>query len=131
MALYRCKGATEKPTLLWTNPSPTSAFAGQDITMDLSNYKVLLIKFYLGISYAADKVITKATYDLEDTNISSINLSSTTISSGAKCVRTCSKITTGIHFNGGQYGLGSNFSSSNFMCVPTEIYGYKTNILKT
>lgn len=131
MALYRCMGAIEKPTLLWTNPSPTSQFAGQDVALDLTGYKVLLIKFYIGLAYGADKIITKTVYDLEDTNISNINLSATAISSGSKNVRQCNKISTGVHFNGGQYGLGSNFSSSNFVCVPVEIYGYKTNILKT
>ena len=35
--------AQGKPVLLWTNPSPTSAFAAQTINLDLSLYSYILI----------------------------------------------------------------------------------------
>lgn len=36
--------------LLWTNASPTSVFNPQTISLDLSNYKIILISFYDAIT---------------------------------------------------------------------------------
>ena len=46
MAYIPCKigGGTEKPILLWTNPSPSSSFSAQTLNIDLTGYDYLIFE---------------------------------------------------------------------------------------
>ena len=48
---------TSHMDLLWTNASPNSSFLSQTISMDLSNYKHLIIEFKNSGSYTDNKLV--------------------------------------------------------------------------
>lgn len=104
--------------LLWTNPSPTASFAAQTVSLDLSQYRFVLIFFQ------------------NQAGSNPINLDSTIgmvgqhliLAQGAYYIRTrsCNITATGIVFEGGvyysSYGATTN---DNGMNIPQYIYGIK------
>lgn len=103
-----------KITLLWTNPSPSSAFAGQVVSVDLTKYDLALIIFkwdsgstdtgsitvpkgwsgYVGAPYTMANRYQRTIGDVQDTYID---------------------------FGDGVVGGGFN----NIACCPLYIYGIK------
>ena len=55
MSLYRCGGGGGmlEETVLWTNPSPTSDFAAQTVTLSdsISNYDYIKFEYLMHKSY--------------------------------------------------------------------------------
>ena len=102
--------------LLWENASPTSNFAAQTVSLDLSPYKLVLINFkwatdddarHFGIVKVGEKLSTCNIYN-------------------NRIVREATTSSTGISFAGGLQGsYSSNISSNNKYAIPTEIYGLK------
>ena len=103
-----------KMDLLWTNESPTSAFAPQTVELDLSSYKSILIVWqaYTGTGKFATLVPMLA----YDSVASGFIDSSVAINK-----RKFTPSTTGIAFAGGTNSTSSNNSS----CIPNLIYGIK------
>lgn len=55
MASFRIMGlAAEQPTLLWTNPNPTSEFTAQTLNIDFSGYEYFSIRFVGNQSYYSE-----------------------------------------------------------------------------
>lgn len=121
----------ETRTLLWTNASPTSAFAAQTLDSsdgipDLSEYDAVEIEYYGSITVAASYIVKSKIgepfflfgyLNPQSTN-AHINLLS----------RSVSTATSGITFEGGFSKRTSDstvYSNDNKYCIPYKIYGIK------
>lgn len=98
--------------LLWTNASPTSTFEPQTISLDLSNYKLVLIRSKLkgDMEWYYDSLLAKGT-----------NLRCLVPNNDTR-VRLISLIDdSGVDFADALY----NQEISNFTCIPYQIYGVR------
>lgn len=104
--------------LLWENPSPTSDFSAQTISLDLSSYKYIILNVRLDYG------------DIESTNIiclkelpSRINSTRTTLS-----YRYVTVSDTGVEFRDARYTntLGGSATVDNKFAIPYRIYGIKS-----
>lgn len=129
-ALGNTGGADKPPTLLWTNPNPSSSFASQTVPLDLSKYKSFCIK-YKPISTATTYIY--AFYAMgDDVSVTSTNRGYPTIIGGAYgntsrlngLLRNIKITTTGIEFGTGYFGDGSGTQYA----IPLEIYGIEAQI---
>ena len=61
-------GGRYNETSLWTNPSPTSDFAGQEVTLSdsIENYKYIKINFAYATSYNTGKCNTSVVFSVDD-----------------------------------------------------------------
>ena len=102
--------------LLWTNASPSSSFASQTVSVNLSSYSLVLIEFRMVAS--------------EDVRVSSVTEKGTsgrafTMHNDRK-TRTYAVTTSGIAFNDGYSGgLNATCSVDNSAMTPYRIYGIK------
>ena len=108
-------GAMSKWVLLWTNASPTSNFAAQTVSLDLSGYDLIMVSamWSTGNQQIIQPVIT--TVPSGDCRID------TTDTTAKNLDREFTVSTTGITFNSGNYGT----SSAPSMCIPYKIWGIK------
>ena len=108
---------SEYQKLLWTNPSPTSAFAAQTISLDLSNYDAVDVEF----RHWTDKDcrVTTRNYLNEGEGVG-IGTSTDAASSG-NFRRGFKMYTDGVQFWGGV----SNTSVDNNSTIPVRIWGIK------
>ena len=114
---------------LWTNPSPTASFDAQTISLDLSNYDEVEIKYAGSTSWTVDDSITvkkerRAYASIVAGNAGLQSTSNTVLYLGN---RTFTVSDTGVVCSAG-YALtsgGSYVSSANNVCIPIEIYGIK------
>ena len=103
------------PTLLWTNSDTTSNFAAQTISLDLSNYKYIVV---------VTKVATNADYTPRTMGITKITDTAPTYpqtvgGTGGSNYRTFYATSTGVTFGGA--------SSGNKYVIPLYIYGLKND----
>lgn len=110
-----------KMDLLWTNPSPTSAFAGKTISIDLSNYDLIIIDHYTNNAVGSDTQQHMQQILLKEVGqgflISGFNYYQR---------RKVSLIdNTGITFGGGWYIA----QADNSVCIPQKIYGIKMSYI--
>lgn len=110
---------SEYRKLLWTNPSPTSAFSAQTVTLDLSSYDDVEIEMAGVGTYAST---TTQTFKLE-VNIGGL----LSISANNIWWRYVTPRTTGVEFGAGYRTTtyGSNATLDNDQMVPRKIYGIK------
>ena len=100
--------------LLWTNASPTSNFAAQNISLDLSGYDEALVYFRV----ATDQYgIISARGAIGDGAVTSFIWGDT----GGYGHRWTDLTTTQVKF----YGASYNKASNNKYCIPVAIYGIK------
>ena len=100
------------PVLLWTNPTPTSAFGAQTISLDLSQYKYVLV--VTKSSTAEDyKPRTSIVLPVLETYDQPISIATT----GSSTYRAATANANGITFG--------NNSSRNSILIPYRIYGIK------
>lgn len=106
-------------TLLWENASPSSAFAAQTISLDLSGYEFIYV--IAANWFVSGFVRTQVGASGTINRYAPISWSKTTGS------RNLDIVETGIYFTGGYSGgaIGGTFSAANGECVPTQIYGIK------
>lgn len=102
--------------LLWTNSSPTSVFAAQTISMNLSKYKMFVIVAKRGLNYGT--YITGIVLMNESSLISMADAQNT--------FRSFTADSSGITFNDcfkqPTYGA-ANWGTDNSLIVPINIYG--------
>lgn len=104
-------------TLLWTNPDPTSSFAAQTVSADLSGYS-----FY-GIvpifSTATPNIIPMQVFPCDDSqnHVMTVTARSNNNNGG----RQITFSTSGLTFGAGTYSGSSN----NSYAIPYKIYGIK------
>ena len=114
-------GAMSKWELLWTNASPASSFAAQTISIDLSNYNMILVQISTISNTPTDNVYGFITYlaSINDGNpIIMVYGSSGTNRLGTRKFTTS---TTGVSF---QDNIWNN-ATTNAYGVPYKIYGIK------
>lgn len=107
-------GAMSKWELLWTNASPTSAFAEQTVSLSLSGYTFVCIFAHSFSTSQTDK----------DGFIGIVGQPMGLQSNGRGYARYANITTTGVTFGPGYNGtIGVN--QNNQVCVPYQIYGIK------
>lgn len=127
MALFECKKqSTEKPTLLWTNPNPTSTFQAQTINVDASNYEYLIFKIL------ADSNVSQPYYSYvgikHDNNkfgIGTNQTANTPVGNGG-CIRNYDTSNNVIKISAAFSTAGQSY---NRYGIPLEIYGLKKSII--
>ena len=114
-------GAMSKWTLLWTNASPSSAFAAQTISLDLSGYDAVLIEFYAVRTrqYLRTAVGLKGVQSYLESSLG-----------GYVGLRGFTPSDSGVAFAAGEYvayfGQSGNFIDAwADACTPVRIYGIK------
>ena len=103
-------------TLLWTNASPTSSFAAQTVSIDLSEYSFVLV----GLNQdTGNNNYIYTEIALVDGKIHMFmgNFS------GTVTRRMTTVTTAGVEFGNGQ--TGTSFSTDNAKMIPISIYGIK------
>ena len=119
---------TLKMDLLWTNASPESEFAPQTISLDLSSYKSLLIRFDIGVTDSSSIYYKSHVYNVF-------------LKSGNRAYSSCVNYYNivnsqniyreiySIDDNGVSFGNGKISSIdggyNNTAMIPTEIYGMR------
>ena len=107
----------ERRTLLWTNPSPTSPFAAQTISLDLSNYDAVDVEFRHWTN--KDCRVTTRNYLNEGEGV---GIGTSTDATSYGNYRRGFKM----HENGVQFWGGtSNASADNNSTIPVRIWGVK------
>lgn len=115
-------GAPGSMTLLWTNSSPTSAFAAQTISIDLSGYTSIMTVFAYATTINGSRgtqtqLVDDAKYAFDAPNESE---------SGLWCRRDVTAAATGVVFGGGGYfSADAGFTANNIYAIPLYIYGVK------
>ena len=107
---------SEYKKLLWTNPSPTSAFSAQTISLDLSEYDDVEVEFKV---YPSEDVVNVASAGIGEVGVCSTVRTDTWLTQA----RTFTVSATGVAFS--DCRLGSNASVYNNHSVPLKIYGIK------
>ena len=112
--LYDKANGSFSPELLWTNPNPTSSFEEQTISLDLSEYKYIILITRTGAEDEYD-------YKPRESIIIPINTEYDygVSSYGSTLYRTVKATTTGVEFG--------RYSESN-RTIPYKVYGLKDNI---
>ena len=112
--LYLNSNLALKPVLLWTNSNLSSNFAAQTLSLDLSNYKYVII-----VSR------TSTTQDYKNRASSILPVGGTAFTgvgvSRDRAIRYAKASTTGIEFKIANYGLDED----NTFSIPYKIYGIK------
>lgn len=107
-----------KLVLLWTNSSPTSSFAAQDVSVDLSPYDWYVIETKW--SSSSGLVLPLTMFEVDETRHMVWMGNNSTNRTGGRAF-TYSIANQAITFEGGYY----NASASNAYAIPLNIYGVK------
>lgn len=111
---------TTNMDLLWTNASPTSAFAGQTVSIDLSDYKLVYINCSLANTTTDGS--TTALIKMNDYG----NLFHGFVGTGSGYYVACRRAyvtATGVTFTVGR--ACTTNTTNNSICIPYQIYGIK------
>lgn len=118
--------------LLWTNPNPTSSFAAQTVSLNLSGYDMVEIAFYQATSQLythTKRVLVGCVSDLGVVTTRFLETSGTSTSGTWSTSRQVNVKTTGITFGAGAYEYtynnGNNHVVNNSYTIPLKIYGIK------
>lgn len=116
------------PVLLWTNPNPSTAFAGQIVELDLSEYAGVLIEVTRNID---DAVIgTKAYFLKNDTELRSLGCDAYPVTTdGRPAVRRVTVTDTEVNIGNCIYAASGTIQ--NTACIPYKIYGVKSVLVDT
>lgn len=106
--------------LLWTNSAPTTAFAPQTISLNLSDYNYLIFE----MKYYASESASQTSKTIVDKGVTRFTFGSYNASYSSK--RQTSSNNNSVVFGSGVNNTGS---TDNNACIPLKIYGLKNNIL--
>lgn len=115
-------GASGSMTLLWTNSSPTSTFAAQTVSLDLSGYTSIMTVFAYATTINGNRgtqtqLVDGAKYAFDVPYESA---------SGLWCRRDVTAAATGVVFgSGGFFAAEPGFTANNIYAIPLYIYGVK------
>ena len=107
-------------TLLWTNPSPTSSFASQNITLSSDDYDVLEIFF----SVTNSSIQIKSTKGLKGQNLILEFYDGYGSKGAIRPINYTNDTTLAV-----QNSFYNSTSGSANYCIPLYVIGYKTGIL--
>lgn len=120
----------EKPTLLWENSSPDSAFAAQTINIDVRNYKAIgfLIQNRNDSDYPTQRyqtyiIRTRSSISNEDA-LGAANFATNPTYSVVRRY-TINSSTGAITFTAGRYTGSGGSADWNYCVIPLKIYGYE------
>lgn len=113
-----------KMDLLWTNPSPTSAFAAQTVSLDLSEYDLVLVYICASNQTTGGTLLLKVDDNIGFSQVRYNN--GTGAGDYGICNRFVKALTTGVVFSTGywQTSMGS-MSQYDALSIPQKIYGIK------
>lgn len=124
-------GGSLNPTTLWTNSSPSSSFAAQDVTVSsMSSYFMIEVEFQFKTSISSPVPKSAATLSyLQTTSTGKSTVACVgglTDSAGANYWRFWHYVnSTTLHFDGGKYNAGGSVSTANSALIPVRVIGYK------
>ena len=107
------------PVLLWTNPSPTSEFDAQKISLDLTEYAGVIIEYYTN---STDQTICSRVYVKKDDTRNGAGFFDSTYNY-------CRNVTidnTGVTFTVAKY---KQYETINASILPYKIYGVKEYVV--
>lgn len=108
-----------KIDLLWTNPSPTSAFSAQTLSIDMNNYNMIFViatsRTDLDVRFSSSFKVGSYT----------ARLCSTFTGTNVYTTRNVNLTPTSLGFEGGYNGSTAN----NSYCIPMYIYGIKMSYI--
>lgn len=120
-------GGEEAPTLLWTNPSPTSNFAAQTLSLDLTEYAYLLFKVKNSLTTGyTDEAYCACQKDNSKRSAFSV------VGAGAPKIihsRYFDTTDNSITFSAGYHSSTSSGTTDNRYAIPLEIYGIKKSLI--
>ena len=123
-------GGGMEATLLWTNPSPTSAFAAQTVALDLSGYKFVLIEYSQDYGFVTSTVMLPVPTITPSPGYAAYNVYMNLhwVSSQFTIFqRRCQITATGIVFEDATeftaYNTSLSTSTNNQLGVPKRIWG--------
>ena len=111
------------PKLLWTNPSPTAAFGAQTVSIDLTAYKGVIIKFRKNDTVSYYIYVPKTTIT-SNNSPAVVEPGSNYWRPSSASVRIVTAISnSGITFARGRWGDDSGYNDN--LLIPQKIYGVK------
>lgn len=134
MSLYRCGGGGGmlEETVLWTNPSPTSDFAAQTVTLSdsISNYDYIKFEYLMHKNYSNKSSVVYKSEDVlnwmassQGTNYTAFGALGGRATNDQKRSLLYNRVVTEIYISSST-GFG-NTTQSNQTLVPTAIIGLK------
>lgn len=114
-----------QPELVWENASPTSAFAAQTVSIDLTDFGAVDIE-YRTTNQSGSRVVKRVYMDRQGILGEVINVTGGGVYASA-VMRTAKVSETGVQFTAGFEKLVSNTDTreDNTRVVPTRIFGVK------
>ena len=109
-----------KLDLLWTNPSPTSNFTAQTISLTLADYDYLLIECTWATSFAGN-----LSYHICKNGVKSSLFGSNPTNTGVIGIRQATVSTSGVTISDAKNGT----TTANNIMIPTSIYGIKMSYI--
>ena len=117
-------GAMSKMDLLWTNASPTSDFAAQTISLNLTNYTMI---YFVCLPYGNTDYSSEYLYSVGDPG-GSLSFLSSSSSNLAIFYRSFSVTSNGVTFDDGRLrvqGSANNPAIRNGYMKPYKIFGFR------
>lgn len=135
MAWFKTGGGALSETILWTNPSPTSSFAAQDVTLSQPitdfTYIKIVCRFSTSNSTEMAALFSPSDFGVQGTYPNKNPSVTMTVSSGAGgtvtryCAKASSDDNSTIHFFSGSTTTTGSGSTKNGNTIPVAIYGLK------
>lgn len=127
MIFYRCSGLAPSETVLWTNPSPTSSFAAQTVTLsdDINNYDYIKMVYKYSTSDSTELI---EIFPVENININTTKRSTylgVMWYAGTWRYRNLSFASTSVQFSA---SVNTNGKAGNTTIIPLEIIGIKSGL---
>lgn len=118
-------GFQSKGTILWTNPSPTSSFASQTITLSSDDYDFLLFVYRTDLTiYNAHSEIVIKGYGGQFDFFS-------TATANRRWARRFARINdTEFEFQDSLFLDGTSVTTQNTSLIPLYVIGYKTGLFQ-
>jgi hypothetical protein len=124
-AYLDANGGSTSFTLLWQNASPTSAFAAQKVSLDLSGYDMVFINFLTHCASGSFRWYHRSEISHIGNYHKVVGFCETGTDIGFRCFSTADD---GINFTAAYYTTtfsSSSWSNSNNLYIPLNIYGIK------
>lgn len=119
-------GSGGEPELLWTNPNPTAAFGAQTVTIDLTAYNGVIIKFRKSNTVSYSIYVPKITITSDNCPAVANPVGTSWRENGASYRLVTAISDSGITFSRGGFADGTAFNDN--VLKPLQIYGVKWEI---
>lgn len=125
--MFKWGGALSETTL-WTNPSPTSSFASQNVSLsdNISNYDFIKIQFRVSTSVSNSASIIVSKEDL----LTMTNATNTPKFALGAIESSVTHTRAGYYVSDTSINIGNTYRTNstttyNAVCIPTEVIGMK------